>query len=59
MNELLKTEHMTAKEVWRLLREKADISMSYPTVTRYLRAQFDFSGVAASERLEAELGNQA
>jgi transposase len=59
MKELLKTEHMTAKQVWRLLREKADISVSYPTVKRYLRAQFDFGVVSASVRLEVEPGSQA
>lgn len=39
MGEAVKAEHMTAKQVWRLLRERADIGVSYPTVKRYLRGR--------------------
>jgi len=59
MGELIKAEHMTAKQVWRLLRESADIAVSYPTVKRYLRAQFQFGGPSVCVRLEVDPGSQA
>lgn len=59
MGELIKAEHMTAKQVWRLLRERGDISVSYPTVKRYLKAQFRFGGPSLCVRLEVDPGSQA
>jgi transposase len=59
MCELIKAEHITAKQVWRLLRESADIAVSYPTVKRYLRAQFQFGGPSVCVRLEVDPGSQA
>ena len=35
MGEMIKAEHMTAKQVWRLLKERTGITVSYPTVKRY------------------------
>ena len=59
MAEKIKAEHMTAKQVWRLLRERTGIGVSYPTVKRYLRAQFQFGGPSVCVRLEVEPGTQA
>ncbi len=59
MAEKLKAEHITAKQVWRLLRESTGIAVSYPTVKRYLRAQFQFGGPSVCVRLEVEPGTQA
>jgi transposase len=59
MAEKIKAEHITAKQVWRLLRERAEIAVSYPTVKRYLRAQFQFGGPSVCVRLEVEPGTQA
>lgn len=59
MAELIKAEHMTAKQVWRLLKERGDISVSYPTVKRYLKAQFRFGGPSLCVRLEVDPGSQA
>jgi transposase len=59
MGETIKAEHMTAKQVWRLLRERADIGVSYPTVKRYLRAHFQFGGPSVCVRLEVDPGSQA
>lgn len=59
MGEAIKAEHMTAKQVWRLLRERADIAVSYLTVKRYLRAQVQFGGPPVCIRLEVEPGTQA
>ena len=56
MGETIKAEHMTATQVWRLLREKADIAASYPTVKRCLRAQFQFGGPSVCVRLEVDPG---
>ena len=59
LGEMIKAEHMTAKQVWRLLRERTDLTVSYPTVKRYLRAQFQFGGPSVCVRLEVEPGSQA
>ncbi|NIO72639.1 MAG: IS21 family transposase [Anaerolineae bacterium] len=59
MAELLKEKEMTAKQVWRLLAEQTDLSVSYPTVKRYLRAEFQFGAPQVTIRLEVEPGSQA
>jgi transposase len=59
MSEMIKAEHMTAKQVWRLLKEKADIVVSYPTVKRYLKTNFRFGGPSVCVRLEVDPGTQA
>jgi len=50
---------MTAKQVWRLLLEETDLQVSYCTVKRYLRTQFQFGAPAVTVRLEVEPGTQA
>jgi hypothetical protein len=42
IEEKLQDSQMTAKQVWRLLREEKGIRTGYCTVKRYLRAEFQF-----------------
>jgi len=56
---LLKDPRMTAKQVWRLLKEEKGISMGYCTMKRYLRSQFQFGASPVTVRLEVEPGSQA
>ena len=56
---LLEHPHMTAKQVWRLFREKTDLPVSYWTMKRYLRTQFQFGAPCVTVRLEVESGSQA
>lgn len=59
MGELINEKEMTAKQVWRLLLEETDLQVSYCTVKRYLRTQFQFGAPAVTVRLEVEPGTQA
>jgi transposase len=59
MAELIQHKDMTAKQVWRLLREETELSVSYGTVKRYLRAEFQFGGPSVTVRLEVDPGSQA
>jgi transposase len=59
MVELLNDKEMTAKQVWRLLLEESDLRVSYCTVKRYLRRQFQFGAPSVTVRLEVEPGSQA
>ena len=56
---LLEHPHMTAKQVWRLFRERTDLAVSYWTMKRYLRTQFQFGTPSVTVRLEVESGSQA
>ena len=56
---LLSYPHMTAKQVWRLFRERTDFPVSYWTMKRYLRTQFQFGAPSVTVRLEVESGSQA
>lgn len=57
--QLLKNDHMTAKQVWRLFREQTGSTVSYCTLKRYLRAQFQFGAPRTTVRLEVLPGSQA
>lgn len=59
MAELIKEKEMTAKQVWRLLLEEKDLRVSYCTVKRHLRTQFQFGAPPVTVRLEVEPGSQA
>jgi len=59
MAELIKDKEMTAKQVWRLLLEEKDFRVSYCTVKRYLRIQFQFGAPRVTVRLEVAPGSQA
>jgi transposase len=57
--QLLKDDQMTAKQAWRLFRERTGATVSYCTLKRYLRAQFQFGAPRATVRLEVMPGSQA
>jgi transposase len=57
--QLLKSENMTAKQVWRLFREQTESTASYSTVKRYLRARFQFGAPRNTVRMEVLPGSQA
>jgi len=50
---------MTAKQVWRLFREETGLSVSYWTMKRYLRAEFEFGAPCVTVRIEVDPGSQA
>ena len=56
---LLGHRDMTAKQVWRLFREKTELPVSYWTMKRYLRTEFQFGAPAVTVRMEVEPGSQA
>ncbi len=55
----LKDENMTAKQVWRLLRETHGIQVGYSTIKRYLRSEFSFGKTKATVRIETPPGLEA
>jgi len=59
IDSLLQEPHMTAKQVWKLFREKTGLSVGYCTMKRYLRSQFHFGAPPVTVRLEVEPGSQA
>lgn len=50
-------EAITAKQIWRLFRERTELPIGYRTMKRYLRAQFQFGAPAVTVRLEVEPGS--
>jgi len=52
-------EDLTAKQVWRLFRERTGLQIGYCTMKRYLRAQFQMGAPPVTVRLEVEPGSQA
>jgi len=54
-----KKEEITAKQVWRLFREKTGLPIGYSTMKRYLRSQFQIGAPPVTVRLEVEPGSQA
>ncbi len=59
IEEKLQDPRITAKQVWRLLREEKGVQTAYCTVKRYLRAEFEFGVPPVTVRLEVEPGSQA
>jgi transposase len=59
IEEKLQDSRITAKQVWRLLREEKGVQTAYCTVKRYLRAEFKFGAPPVTVRLEVEPGSQA
>jgi transposase len=54
-----KSEEITAKQIWRLFREKTGLLIGYCTMKRYLRSQFQFGAPLVTVRLEVAPGSQA
>jgi transposase len=59
IKEWLDHPDMTAKQVWRLFREETDLGVSYWTMKRYLRSEFQLGVPAVTVRLEVEPASQA
>jgi len=55
----LEDKDMTAKQIWRLLKEEQELSVGYSTVKRYLRREFDFGSPTTTVRIETPAGHQA
>ena len=54
-----KKEELTAKQIWRLFRERTGLPIGYCTMKRYLRSQFHLGAPPVTVRLEVEPGTQA
>jgi transposase len=54
-----KDPHMTAKQVWRLLKENYHIGIGYSTVKRYVRKEFPRDTAHVSVRIETPPGDEA
>jgi transposase len=52
-------EEITAKQIWRLFRERTGLPIGYCTMKRYLRSQFQLGSPPVTVRLEVEPGSQA
>jgi transposase len=59
IDSLLPEFQMTAKQVWKLFREKTGLSVGYCTMKRYLRSQCQWGVPPVTVRLEVEPGSQA
>lgn len=59
IEEWLHDRNMTAKQTWRLFGEETGLSVSYCTMKRYLRAQFQFGAPPVTVRIEVGPGEQA
>ena len=55
----LEGEDITAKQIWRLLREEHELSVGYSTVKRYLRREFAVGTPTITVRIETPPGQQA
>ena len=55
----LEDKHITAKQIWRLLKEDYDLSVGYSTVKRYLRREFGFSAPRVTVRIDTPAGQEA
>jgi transposase len=55
----LKDEHMTARQVWRLLKETRTVEVGYTTIKRYLRTEFSFGRKKVTVRIETAPGEEA
>jgi transposase len=55
----LNQKHMTAKQIWRLLKETQDLVVGYSSIKRYLRKEFDVGVPRVTVRLEVDPGHEA
>jgi len=59
ISEWLKDREITAKQVWRLLKEEESLGVGYSSVRRYLRKEFDWGAPVVTVRIEAAPGEEA
>ncbi len=55
----LKDPHMTAKQIWRLLREEYGLSVGYSSIKRYLRQEGLKGSPKVTVRMETPAGEEA
>lgn len=58
IEEWLKDEDVTGKQVWRLLKETHGIEVGYTTIKRYLRKEFSYGRTKATVRIETPAGEE-
>jgi len=59
ISQWLEHEDITAKQIWRLLKEEHELPVSYCSVKRYLRREFNRETPMATVRIETPPGQQA
>lgn len=59
INDLVHTEKVEVKQVWRLFQERTGLRIGYCTMLRYLKAQFQWGAPAVTVRIEVAPGSQA
>lgn len=59
ISQWLKDEDITAKQIWRLLIEEHDVPVSYCSVKRYLRREFNVGAPTVTVRIETPPGQEA
>jgi transposase len=59
IEKLLKEKEMTAKQVWRLLKERHEIKVSYSSVRRYLKDELNLGKPDVTVHLEGIPGQEA
>lgn len=55
----LEEKDITAKQIWRLLKEEHELSIGYSSVKRYLKREFDFRAPKVTVRIETPPGQEA
>jgi len=55
----LEDKDITAKQIWRLLKEEHELSVGYSSVKRYLRREFDLGAPKVTVRIETSPGQEA
>jgi transposase len=59
ISQWLEDDDITAKQIWRLLREEHALSVGYSTVKRYLKREFATGAPTITVRIETPPGQQA
>jgi transposase len=59
ISDWLEQKDMTAKQVWRLLKESQELTIGYSSVKRYLKKEFHLGLPKATVRLETPPGQEA
>ena len=55
----LEEKDITAKQIWRLLKEEHELSIGYSSVKRYLKREFDFRAPKVTVRIETPPSQEA
>jgi len=55
----LEEKDMTAKQVWRLLKEEQGLAVGYSSIKRYLKSEFNFGAPKVTVRIETPAAQEA